>query len=86
MGTQQVRSLRGSEALRGHPSDVAEPVELAMGDVTADGLEAEAVKEVLVADVPVAGMPVADTSHRSDPCESGVGGRGIPQRDQDSLP
>jgi hypothetical protein len=42
-------------ALRGHPSDVALPVELVVGGVAADGLEVEAVEEVLVADVSVAG-------------------------------
>jgi hypothetical protein len=41
---------------------------LAVGDVAVDGLEVlEAVEEVFVADVSVAGVPAADTTHRSDP-------------------
>ena len=55
------------EALRRHPSDMTQPAELAMGDVATDGLEVKAVEEVLIADVPVAGVPAVDTTHRSDP-------------------
>ena len=44
------------EALRRHPSDMTQPAELAMGDVTTDGLEMKAVEEiVLIADVSVVG-------------------------------
>ena len=46
---------------------MTQPAELAMGDVATDGLEVKAVEEVLIADVSVAGVPAADTTHRSDP-------------------